>query len=112
MLSEKLVAVSLFAADVTKALVQPEPLEPHFHAHLERLLAQLGLRQPAAKEEEAPPPPPPPPAAAADAPVPTDIPTKPTPVKPRRTTRHSVAARAMTPPAPSPKASGRRRWSP
>ena len=106
MLSEKL--VKLFAADVTKALVQTEPLEPHFHAHLEGLLSQLGLGQPpAAKEEEAPPPPPPPMAAAADAVVvPTDIPTKPTPVKPRRTTRHSVAARAVTPPAPSPKASG------
>ena len=49
MLSEKL--VKLFAADVTKALVQTEPLEPHFHAHLEGLLAQLGLGTPAAKEE-------------------------------------------------------------
>ena len=50
MLSEKL--VKLFAADVTKALVQTEPLEPHFHAHLEGLLSQLGLGMPAAKEEE------------------------------------------------------------
>ena len=41
MLSEKL--VKLFAADVTKALVQTEPLEPHFHAHLEGLLSQLAL---------------------------------------------------------------------
>ena len=101
MLSEKL--VKLFAADVTKALVQTEPLEPHFHAHLEGLLSQLGLGT--AKEEEAPLPPPP--MAAADAVVvPADIPTKPTPVKPRRTTRHSVAARAATPPAPSSKATG------
>ena len=42
-------ACSILAEAQIWALVQTEPLEPHFHAHLEGLLSQLGLGQPPAR---------------------------------------------------------------